>query len=66
MPDWQTIATLIVLVAVGVFLVRRLLTFVRGSKPGGCGSCASGTGQAKTKPLVPLDVPDRHVPDQRR
>jgi hypothetical protein len=66
MPDWQTIATLIVLAVVGVFLVRRLLTFYRGGKPGSCGSCASNTAGPKTKPLVTLDVPDQHVSDQRR
>jgi hypothetical protein len=59
MPDWQTIATLIVLAAVGVFLTWRLLTFFRGGEKGGCGSCASNTAQPKKKPLVPLDVPDQ-------
>jgi hypothetical protein len=66
MPDWQTIATIIVLAAVGVFLTWRLLRFVRGTEKGGCGSCASNAGRPKTKPLVPLDVPDQHTSDQRR
>jgi len=59
MPDWQTIATLIVLGAVGVFLARRLLRFVRGTQKSACGSCAANTAQPKAKPLVPLDRPDQ-------
>lgn len=66
MPDWQTIATLIVLATVGVFLVRRLWRFVRGTQNSACGSCASNTAGPKAKPLVPLDVPDSRVTDQRR
>ena len=66
MSDWQTLATLIILAAAGGFLIRRLLTFFRGSKPGSCGSCASKTARPNVKPLVPLDVRNRHAPDQRR
>lgn len=66
MADWQTFATFLFLAAAGVFLTWRLLRFARGSEKGGCGSCASNTARPKVKPLVPLDVRNRHAPDQRR
>lgn len=66
MPDWQTIATILLLAAAGVFLTWRLLRFVRGTEKGGCGPCASNRAQPKKKPLVPLDVPDQRMSDQRR
>jgi hypothetical protein len=58
MSDWQTLATLLVLAAAGVFLAWRVVRFVRGSQKGGCGSCASKTA-LPGKPLVPLDLPNQ-------
>jgi hypothetical protein len=59
MPDWQTIATLVVLAAAGAFLVRRLLRIFSGGAKGSCGSCSSNATGPKSKPLVPLELPDQ-------